>query len=107
LGWDGDLYKFDLGQAETEIFLQTGLDRVNQIDLLQQITGLLTSRLVEERVRDLYTKLCLMDALHISCLTSRVRFRPKGARIDAIPRGMYSACLRVRFLFSNHGLMTR
>jgi hypothetical protein len=30
VGWDSAGYRFDLGQAGTEIFLQTGLDRANQ-----------------------------------------------------------------------------
>src|SRR5436190_10369219 len=30
VGWDSAGYSFDLGQARTEIFLQTGLDRANQ-----------------------------------------------------------------------------
>jgi hypothetical protein len=38
VGQDGGGYKSDLGQARRELFLQMGLDRANQIDLLQQIT---------------------------------------------------------------------
>src|SRR5258706_12784105 len=30
VGWDGEGSRCDLGQAETEIFLETGLDRANQ-----------------------------------------------------------------------------
>src|SRR4051812_29013461 len=30
VGWDSAGYRFDLGQARTEIFLETGLDRGNQ-----------------------------------------------------------------------------
>jgi hypothetical protein len=37
VGRDGEASKSDLGQAGREIFLQTGLDRANQIDPLQQI----------------------------------------------------------------------
>jgi hypothetical protein len=32
VGRDGTKYGFDLGQAETKIFFQTGPDRWNQID---------------------------------------------------------------------------
>src|SRR5437868_8799897 len=34
---DGEGYAADLGQPRTEIFLQTGLDRANQIESVQQI----------------------------------------------------------------------
>src|ERR1700737_2018624 len=43
MGRDGGGYRSDLGQAGTEIFLQTGLDRANQIDPPQQFCGLLIS----------------------------------------------------------------
>jgi hypothetical protein len=36
-GRDSAGYRFDLAQAGTEIFLQTGLDCRNQIDPLQEI----------------------------------------------------------------------
>src|SRR6202022_3050847 len=37
-GRDGEGYRSDLGQAGTEIFLQMGLDRANQIEPLQEIS---------------------------------------------------------------------
>src|SRR6202158_5977552 len=42
-GRDGGGYRSDLGQAGTEIFLQRGLDRANQIESFQEIAVLLTS----------------------------------------------------------------
>src|SRR2546421_1431519 len=35
-GWRG--YNFDLGQTRTELFLQMGVDRANQIESIQQMT---------------------------------------------------------------------
>src|ERR1700737_3633678 len=43
VGRDGGGYRSDLGQAGTEIFLQMGLDRANQIESFQEIAVLLTS----------------------------------------------------------------
>ena len=40
VGRDGGGYRFDLGQARSGIFLQTGLDRPNHIDRAQQIARL-------------------------------------------------------------------
>jgi hypothetical protein len=40
VGRDGGGYRSDLGQAGTRIFFQTGLDRANQIDPVQQIVVL-------------------------------------------------------------------
>src|ERR1700682_2357521 len=37
VGRDGGGYRSDLGQAGTEIFLQMGLDRANQIESFQEI----------------------------------------------------------------------
>jgi hypothetical protein len=36
VGQDGAVYSFDLGTVRTEMFLQTRLDRANQIDLIQE-----------------------------------------------------------------------
>ena len=36
MGRDGGAYGFDLGQSRTNLFLQTGLDRPNQVDPVQQ-----------------------------------------------------------------------
>jgi hypothetical protein len=44
VGRDGGGYRSDLGQAGTEIFLQMGLDRANQIESFQEIAVLLISR---------------------------------------------------------------
>src|ERR1700687_2459437 len=40
VGRDGGGYRSDLGQRRREIFLQTGLDRANQIEMLQQFGGI-------------------------------------------------------------------
>src|ERR1700694_1492071 len=37
VGQDGEGYRFDLGQAETGIFLQTGLDGGNQTEPFQTV----------------------------------------------------------------------
>src|ERR1700737_4215596 len=36
-GWDGGAYRFDLGDAGMEMFLEAGLDCPHQIDPVQQI----------------------------------------------------------------------
>src|SRR2546421_9267559 len=38
VGRDGAVYSFDLGQTRTELFLQMGVDRANQIESIQQMT---------------------------------------------------------------------
>src|ERR1700736_4373179 len=43
-GQDGGGYRFDLGQRRSEIFLQIGLDRPNQLDPLQEISFLAQRR---------------------------------------------------------------
>src|SRR5947209_12177212 len=37
VGRDGAGYRFDFGQTRTELFLQTGLDRANQIESIRQM----------------------------------------------------------------------
>jgi hypothetical protein len=36
VGWDGGSCRFDLPDGESGIFLQMGLDRANQLELVQQ-----------------------------------------------------------------------
>src|SRR5256886_3036667 len=38
VGRDGGVYNFDLGETAKGIFLQTGLDRANQIDPLEEFS---------------------------------------------------------------------
>jgi hypothetical protein len=40
MGRDGGAYGFDLGQSRTNLFLQMGVDRPNQVDPLEQISVL-------------------------------------------------------------------
>jgi hypothetical protein len=58
VGRDGEGYRFDLAKAEREMYLETGLDMANQIDLLQQIA-----------------------VLHKSAWTSQTRNQGKGSQL--------------------------